>query len=242
MIGYSNIARYKAHENYIWQDVDLASCNIIGIGETWLQHDENDPPLPSQYGGHFLNDSDGKGLAVLYKKINIPNMVDFSIFRGAYTMMKLELSGVEIVFLYISGKIGFELYKKDLIRIIGATDKPLALIGDVNWHYPKHHAMKDYMIRRGFKQLSLFPTHRQGNILDHIYVNQQLLDFEGGIEVHQKPVLFSDHDIMFLKIKCKTTTQPSPQHVSSQPEPKVIDSVEISSSHEAPTRVTGTHC
>ena len=38
-----------------------------------------------------------------------------------------------------------------------------------------------------------------GHILDHIYVNDYLSNM--GVEIFQKPVHFTDHDVIFLKIK-----------------------------------------
>ena len=233
MIGYVNIQKFKPHYEYIFHDVQIKSCDVIGIGETWIKQNEQIPPLPPQYEGNFINDNDGKGLAALYEKGNKPTMVEGRLKKGCYSMMKLEIRRINIIFLYISGEVSFDKYSFDLMKLI-ESDKPMAILGDVNWHYLNNHAMKDFMSKSGFKQLSIYPTHRRGRILDHIYVNELLAGFQ--VEVHQKPLHYTDHDFMFLKISLVPTSTPtsqnesstptiqqSPPHQSSSPQPMVID-------------------
>ena len=202
MIGYINIAQFKPHFDSLWNDNNTALCDVIGIGETWLKPNEAISNLPSNYNNHFINDNNGKGLAVFYKESGIIiQSDDYYMFPGCFSMLKIDVKGVRIIFVYISSKISFDVYKMELHKLIGPEDMPKVVIGDVNWHYEKSHSMKSHMMSNGFQQLIQYPTHRKGNILDHVFVNERLLEFKGKIEVHQKPCYFTDHDYLFLNIK-----------------------------------------
>ena len=203
MIGYINISQFKPHFDSLWNENNTALCDVIGIGETWLKPNENvSNLLPQNYNNHFLNDNNGKGLAVFYKGSEfIFQSEDFYMFPGCFSMLKLDVKGIRIIFVYISSKISFHMYREQLQKLIGSEIMPKVVIGDVNWHYGKPHQMKSHMLSNGFQQLIKYPTHRLGNILDHIFVNQSLLEFQGKIEVHQKPCFFTDHDFLFLNIK-----------------------------------------
>ena len=79
------------------------------------------------------------------------------------------------------------------------SEIPTVLIGDVNWHYMQQfHPMKKFMKERNFMQLIEKPTHIDGNTIDHVYINPKMKDL--NVEIFQKPVPYSDHYALFLKI------------------------------------------
>ena len=60
------------------------------------------------------------------------------------------------------------------------------------------HPMKKFMKERNLMQLIEKPTHIDGNIIDHVYINPKMEDL--NVEIFQKPVPYSDHYALFLKI------------------------------------------
>ena len=54
------------------------------------------------------------------------------------------------------------------------------------------------MKERNLLQLIEKPTHINGNIIDHVYINPKMEDL--NVEIFQKPVPYSDHYALFLKI------------------------------------------
>ena len=72
-------------------------------------------------------------------------------------------------------------------------------IGFVNWHFPQQsHPMKKFMQDNYFEQLIENPTHIGGNIIDHVYVNSQMKEL--NVQILQKPVPYSDHYALYVKI------------------------------------------
>ena len=43
-----------------------------------------------------------------------------------------------------------------------------------------------------FTQIISYPTHCQGNILDHCYISDQIRP--GSVKINQTPVYYTDHD------------------------------------------------
>ena len=124
------------------------------------------------------------------------------VVMPSYTLIKVLVhfcQPIQIIYTYLHGSAKYEDYIRDINRWTEHCRHPTAVIGDMNWHYPQGHKMKKYMANNGFEQLVEKPTHDMGHILDHIYVNADLSNM--GVEIFQKPVHFSDHDVIFLKIK-----------------------------------------
>ena len=162
--------------------------------------------------GYFANNVERKGLASFYKEQPI---FKNRVIQPTYTLIRMivivprnkgkdpfdEL--IQIIFTYIHGSAKYEEYIRHIDKWINEPPYyPTAIIGDMNWHYPTIHPMKRYMLNNGFQQLIEKPTHDEGHTLDHIYVNAKLTDMK--IEIFQKPVHFSDHDVVFLKLNASS--------------------------------------
>ena len=79
-------------------------------------------------------------------------------------------------------------------------ERKVAILGDMNWKYDcEKTEMKDYLENTlEFKQIVNVPTHDQGHIIDHIYINQKLIQEKPTF--CSEPVYYSDHDIIQLKV------------------------------------------
>ena len=62
----------------------------------------------------------------------------------------------------------------------------------------KKHDLITYLKKRNFTQLVEKPSHKFGGLLDHIYVNQSLLEKKPFCS--QRNVYYSDHDNIILHI------------------------------------------
>ena len=58
--------------------------------------------------------------------------------------------------------------------------------------------MKIFMTERGFFQQIQKPTFERGTLIDHVYVNQALIDL--GMFTEQEAAYYTDHDIVTLFI------------------------------------------
>ena len=77
-------------------------------------------------------------------------------------------------------------------------DVPTTVIGDMNWNWEEGstHLMKQFLEDKGFQQMIRRATHDKGNCIDHLYLNQKLLDLQPKVE--QQSAYFSDHDILTM--------------------------------------------
>ena len=195
IIGFMNIESLRAHLPHLMQDEQFLKCDVIGLAETWLYTGEELPTAP--FESHYINNGRGKGLATLTR--HHLNLIE-SIKKNLYSMMKIQIENKFIIFVYISKTANPTEYINDIETLLQNTDNfPTVLIGDVNWHYKQQsHPMKKYMLDKNYEQLVQKPTHDDGNIIDHVYINQLMKDM--NVQIFQKPVIYSDHYALFMKI------------------------------------------
>ena len=120
IVGFINISSLRAHHAHFMQDNDFMNCKVIGLAETWLYPGEEIDTIP--YEGHFINTGRGKGLATLTKdhvqQIEIIKKVE-------YSMMKIKVENMSIIFVYISKTASPSEYLKDVDGLLqGGIHKP----------------------------------------------------------------------------------------------------------------------
>ena len=194
-ITFLNARSLRKHHEDITEDEELMKSKVIGIAETHLNEDEI--VNLEGYEGHTVNAGKGKGVAA-FSKI-IPNNV-IKINEKNFSAISLSFENIRIVFTYISkGKKSNEI-KSSLISLLQTEIKPTIIIGDMNYHYSKEeHPLKTIFDEMGFCQKVVEATHDEGNILDHIYVSRpELLSDK---DFYLKPLYFSDHDAICLRLK-----------------------------------------
>ena len=191
LIGYVNIRSMRLHWEDVMQDEELMKCDIIGLGETWL----NEPMDVTPFYGNFINDGKGKGIASLTKG---PQKTTHYHGDG-YSILHHNIDNINIIFVYFSKTANSSLYIKDFAILIRSCVSPTIIMGDVNFNYSgDNHPFERFMISTGFTQIVKEPTHLEGNIIDHIYLNKPMEAM--GVKLYQHPVYFSDHDKIIVRI------------------------------------------
>ena len=195
LIGYINIRSLKPHLQLLLQEQNMMQCDAIGLGETWLNQNDNleVPPFFST----SVNNGRGKGVASLTKEQTKMKEV---INEQFHSMIKLQMGNKIIIFVYISKEAISANYIKDIEKLIGNSNYPTVLIGDVNWKgIQQSHPMNKFMTSKNFTQLIQEPTHIHGNTIDHVYVNPSMKDM--NVQVYVDPLYYiSDHAALFVKI------------------------------------------
>ena len=121
----------------------------------------------------------------------------FSDEKFSATLMSSD--NLKVLFVYISKGVNWEKFIKVLDSIINDNNRPMAIMGDVNFDPNEDNPpLKQYMIQRKFSQLVKSPTHDCGRLLDLIYVNDLLLIKNPSCS--QRPTYYSDHDIITLHV------------------------------------------
>ena len=198
MICYHNVQSLRAHFEDLMMQPDILNCNIIGLGETWLHPGEN-AELPN-FSAKFLNAGRGKGLAC-YLKHGTSSEETTEVIDENYTLLKMKLGSVIIILCYVSKEVVWSKFTKDVQILIGQSESPTLIIGDMNFDTEESNVFSKFMASSKFVQLVKNPTHDRGSVLDHVYANQPAEELE--VSVKQKAVVYSDHDVIFVKLNLK---------------------------------------
>ena len=72
-------------------------------------------------------------------------------------------------------------------------------MGDFNIAFKEDSKIDKEMKGMGFLQLVTSATHDKGNLIDHIYVNEEIID--KGCSTEKNASYYSDHDIVTIFVK-----------------------------------------
>ena len=188
-ITFLNIRSLKAHLDDMLKDERLMSNQVIALGETWL-HCEEEVTVDG-FLAHHIKGGKGKGLSVFskYDYLEEPKCLSLSTLSA----MSIKTPRIDLIFLYLSKDFDFSSLKEHLYSWIDPR-RPTAILGDMNWHYEarSQHTMYKYLEALGFQQVIQNVTHEKGNLIDHIYINDTLLNQQAFAE--SVPVYYSDHN------------------------------------------------
>ena len=193
-ISYLNVRSLRKHHEDVIKDPVLMKSDIIGLGETWL-HEGETVNIPG-YIGTYVNSGRGKGLSVFSKS----GLFTICLQESDASAVFVSHDRLDIVFLYLSQNFNWLRVMEWLDSIISPV-KATIVMGDVNWHYPDSHPMKDYMNSSGFYQLIGRATHEGGQIIDHLYISSHLKDTK--LVVEQLSNYYTDHDVLKIFVPCQ---------------------------------------
>ena len=200
-ISYLNVRSMKSadgHAKDVERDNVIMDADMFGLGETCLE--KGMEVHFDGYSGSFANFGKGKGVAG-YSKIDLVAQPE-AVSTETYSAILLKTKDFHVVFLYLSGNCK----KADFFTLLDSwieKEIPTAIMGDVNQKFLAGEKLKkastrfvNMMTIRGFHQLIKEPTHRDGNTIDHIYVNDTMQ--AQNISTHIDAAYYSDHDIISL--------------------------------------------
>ena len=201
-VCYVNIQSLRAHVQDLFRDRHVNQCDAIGLGETWLKWDEEINVLFQGRRNANIPQGEGKGLSCVFKDKDCRIEVNAWGDDSTHAFLMFKLKSYHFIFAYISPKTKFKNYADNLHKMIAKIGKnePCIFMGDAN--VPATQSTHPFMVQMragGFKQIVTDVTHDGGNILDVVFINQFVNSED--ICLYQKPVIFSDHDILFVSIK-----------------------------------------
>ena len=197
-ISYLNIRSLRSHQREVASDNYLMDSDVLSFGETHLTPEEE--VYLNGYSGHFASSGKWRGTAAYIKSTLIHQ--SFEAVSENYSAILIKKAEFDTIFVYLSK--GFDqdsLFKQ--IDDWTNRAKPTAIIGDVNWDFSQNTKMKKFMTDAGFSQQIQKPTFDGGTLIDHVYVNQALVNL--GMFTEQETAYYTDHDIVTLFIANKHT-------------------------------------
>ena len=172
----------------------MIESDILTLGETWLQGQSE--VSFNGFEGHFASFGRGKGIAVFSR-----HQLYYGPSKSSsecHSVIKVVLSDIELIFVYVSQNCDRKALLSQLFDYMDLAN-PTVVMGDFNEKYCESSYLSKSFKRRGFSQLISSPTHDKGNLIDHMYVNNLVL--ERGHFVEKSAAYYSDHDILTLYIK-----------------------------------------
>ena len=196
-ISYLNIYSLKKHYEDVITDHRLIQSDIMAFGETWLLPEENISFQDHEFNDFQVNIGPGKGIAAFIK--NHYPVICKNSYDDHFSAIFMKTDLLDIIFLYLSKNFEWDKLKKTLEEWI-QDDRKVAVIGDVNIDYLQNasHRFIKFMKQKNFVQIVDKPTHKSGSLLDHIYINQLLMEDQPFYS--HSSVMHSDHDKLVLHI------------------------------------------
>ena len=164
---------------------------MICLVETWMHTDEENSGMIDIPGRekHFSSAGKGKGCCIYYNnKINSLQNVKsissekFQIIYGFYN------NSIQVFIIYLSKEAQF----KDVVEILKSwmNKGPKIVVGDFNYESTKSNILSQFLHSQGLIQIVNRPTHTEGGIIDHCYVNTE---WKNKIEVDYIFPYYTDH-------------------------------------------------
>ena len=182
--------------------MDIKSCpqtelaDIICLQETWL-----DPRKANDFSieglqKQFNSIGAGKGIATYFS--DSYNFV-LDIKTEKYQLTKIRSQKHDVINVYRSTTASSSTFLSDLKSLFDSNQQTL-IVGDFNICYisESNHKVIKSLTELGFKQKVRVPTHKEGRLLDHVYVFTPNAEENLGVQVNQQSTYFTDHDLLFV--------------------------------------------
>ena len=143
----------------------------------------------------MVNQGRGKGIATYYSS---EFQVSGTINKENYQMLKLKGVNFDVINVYCSRGASKRQLFEDLLKVKG--DKFCIIVGDFNDNFlqqPKSQFVQQ-MAKQKFKQPVTTPTHLEGAILDHVYIQNAKWELKVDINFRH----YSDHAAISLVKDC----------------------------------------
>ena len=194
-----NVRSLKNHFEDIQVDNFLLKSDILALSETWFPVQDFHAPELQGYHGHHIMSGQGKGVSLFIREtftlVSSPIKIDLNYLQ----ILKAELPNFTLILVYRSPSRNSHSELADQLLKLIPNEDPVIILGDFNLH-PKesnnhYSSFINRMATSGFTQIIDKPTHKEGNILDHVYVRS--IDIANWQFHHP---YYSDHDAICLRV------------------------------------------
>ena len=192
-----NIRSLRHHQIDLLGDLNAQNSKLLCLSETWIHPDEEEADwinIPDKNKA-LLSAGRGKGCCIYYdndhclRNINKSLSEKFQIISGIYE------NCAQIFVIYISQGANFDLIVDNLKNMM--IPGPKIILGDFNYESSKQNALSHFLDSKGLIQIVKRPTHIEGGIIDHCYVEKSIMN---AIEIDYIFPYYSDHISICLSI------------------------------------------
>ena len=174
-------------------DHHLMKSDVIALSETWYPEENFVPPELDGYQAVHVMSGRGAGVS-LFIRNNIKIMGKPKTIKcDSFQIIKAKIERATVILVYRSPSFSsHSIFTKELMNILPRSG-PTFICGDFNIHpqEPNEHynELVDSLSSKGFLQRIDKATHKDGHILDHLYVRGV-----HTIDWHFHHPYYSDHD------------------------------------------------
>ena len=188
-----NVSSLSAHFEDLKNDYDIMGKDLICLQETHVHPGQEKNFNIEGYDSVFASYGKGKGQAS-YSKLGLSEPITCVDPDGTYQITKMLVKDVTVISMYLSQNAKLDEVS-EFVRF-HATEKCI-VTGDFNFTPDKSNLLSQQLKTLNFSQLIQEPTHKEGNIIDHIHVSPILKDCTAS---HLEYVYFSDHQGVCVNI------------------------------------------
>ena len=171
----------------------VKEAQVLCIQESWLDPLAEDTTFEvSGWKQHSNSAGRGKGIVTFFKS---GFEVERDVTQSRYQMTKITSSSMDIINVYRSSGADTQTFLQDLCGLIDSGNHTL-ILGDFNICYNSQSSDLLFHTLRclGFKQLVKSPTHKDGRLIDHVFLFSP--DSNVSYEVLQQAQYYTDHDLI----------------------------------------------
>ena len=177
---------------------DISYYDLILLQQTCLSDDLPPPDRfrLEQFSCHLNSSGPGGGLAVYFKS-SYSHVED--IKTKHHQLSKFRSSDYDVICVYRSkneSKQGQIQFLRDLQKLLNNRRKEI-ITGDFNTD-PDTSVIGREMRNWNYKQVISYPTHIDGNRIDHCYISDNIRN--EAVKIRQTPVYYSDHDKIEISV------------------------------------------
>ena len=191
-----NIRSLPKHFSDLELEEHIEDYDLILLQQTCLTGAHQDSFDIEQYNCHFNSSGPGGGLAVYYKE-SFSHVRD--IKEDQYQLTKFSSTEYDVISIYRSTNSSQQSqiqFLRDIEKLINSKKKT-AITGDFNTD-PVTSVIGKEMTSWGFRQVITYPTHLEGNCLDHCYISDNIST--DSVKIKQTPVYYTDHDKIKIEV------------------------------------------
>ena len=178
---------------------------MIILSETWLSYistssESNRYQIPN-YTSRYINIGNGKGIATFNESsfdfVQSSSCSSYQVTKFATSIVHYTgmIVPIDIISLYRSTLNSKDNDLLSILKNMVRNDRICVICGDFNINFrnePRHFLVSE-ILKMNFVQLIDKPTHRDGGIIDHLYLYQPTIFTEVIISWELFCPLYSDH-------------------------------------------------
>lgn len=171
---FVNVRSLRLHQKDLFLDLNAQNSELVCIAETWLYPEEEDADWLDVPDKKRILSSNGrgKGCGIYYKNdqcftnMNTHSSEYFQITFGIYK------NSIQVFVLYISKGADLDLIVEFMKKWMKTG--PRIIIGDFNFESSNINVLSKFLKSKGLIQIVNRPTHIEGGIIDHCYVEKNM--------------------------------------------------------------------